>query len=53
MSPFVHIDNKRKDILILGEKATQKFDDTTKTAAAKCPINFTQPRKKFCIKPTL
>ena len=53
MSPFVHTDNKRKDILILGEKATQKFDDTTKTAAAKCPINFTQPRKKFCIKSTL
>ena len=53
MSPFVHTDNKRKDILILGEKATQKFDDTTKTAAAKCSINFTQPRKKFCIKSTL
>ena len=52
MSSFVHIDNRRKDILILGEKATQKFDDTTKTAAAKCPINFTQPRKKFCIKST-
>ena len=53
MSPFVHFDNKRKDILILGEKATQKFDDTTKKAAAKSSINFTQPRKKFCIKSTL
>ena len=34
MSSFVDIDNRRKDILILGEKATQKFDATTKTAAS-------------------
>ena len=28
----VHIDNKDKDILILGEEATQGLDDTTLTA---------------------
>ena len=31
MSPFLHIDNKNKDILILGEGTTQGLDDTTLT----------------------
>ena len=35
MSSFVHIDNKNKDILILGEGPTQGLDDTTLTAEAK------------------
>ena len=47
MSSFVHIDNKNKDILILGERPTQELNDTTLTAEAKNPINFTQPRKRF------
>ena len=29
MSSSVHIDNKKKDILILGEGSTQGLDDTT------------------------
>ena len=41
MSSSVHIDNKNKDILILGEGPTQGFDDTTLTTEAKYPINFT------------
>ena len=41
MSSSVHIDNKNKDILILGEGATQGLDDTTLTAEVKYPINFT------------
>ena len=45
MSSSVHIDNKNKDILILGEARTQRLDDTTLTAEAKYSINFTQPRK--------
>ena len=45
MSSSVHIDNKNKDILILGEELTQGLDDTTLTTEAKYPINFTQPRK--------
>ena len=39
LSSSVHIDNKRKDILILGEGPTQGLDDTTLTAEAKYPIN--------------
>ena len=57
ISSFVHIDNKNKVILILGEGPTQGLDDTTLTAEVKYPINFTQSRKRFkkkiCIKSTL
>ena len=49
MSLFVHIDNKNKDILILGEGPTQRLDDTTLTAEAKYPINFAQPNKRFVL----
>ena len=49
MSSSVHIDNKNKDILILGERPTQRLDDTTLTAEAKYPINFIQPRKRFVL----
>ena len=51
MSLFVHIDNKNKDILILGERPTQGLDYTTLTAEEKFPINFTQPRKRFALSP--
>ena len=53
MSSSVHIENKNKDILILGEGPTQVLDDTTLTAKAKYPINFTQPRKRFILSYTL
>ena len=46
MSSFVHIDNKKKNILILGESPTQRLDDATLTAGTINRINFTQPRKK-------
>ena len=49
MSSSVHIDNKNKDILILGEGPTEGLDDTTLTAEAKHPINFIQPRKTFVL----
>ena len=49
MSSFVHVDNKREDILILGEGPTQGFDDTTLTAEAKYPINFRQLGKRFVL----
>ena len=32
MSSSVHIDNKKKDILILADGPTQGLDDTTSTA---------------------
>ena len=47
MNSFVHVDNKGKDVLILGEGPTQGLDDTKSTAKAKYPINFTQSRKRF------
>ena len=41
MNSSMHVDNKNKDILVLGEGPTQELDDTTLTVEAKCPINFT------------
>ena len=46
MSSSVHIDDKNKDILILGEGPTQELDDSTLTAEAKYPINFIQSGKR-------
>ena len=43
----VHIDNKNKEILILGGGLTQGLDDNWLTAEAKCPINFKQSRKRM------
>ena len=45
-SSSVPIDNKNKDILILGKGPAQGLNDTTLTAKA---INFTQPRKRFIL----
>ena len=50
MSSSVHIDNKEKDILILGEGPTQGLDDTTLTAEAKYHVNFTQSNRKFVLR---
>ena len=47
MSSSVHVNNKGKDILILGEGPTQELDDTTLTAEAKYSINFTQSGKRY------
>ena len=40
---------RKKDILIIGEGPTQESDDTTLTAKAKYPINFTQSGKRFVL----
>ena len=45
----MHTDSKNKDILLLGEGPTQGLDDTTLTAEARYPINFTQSNRKFCL----
>ena len=50
MSSFVHIGNKNKDILILHEGPTQGLDNTTLTAEAKHPINFTESGKRFVLR---
>ena len=49
MSLSVHLDNKGKDVLILGEWPIKVLDDMTLTAEAKCPINFTQSGKRFVL----
>ena len=49
MSLTVHIDNKDKDILILGEEPTQGLDDTKLTSDARYPIKFTQSGKRFVL----
>ena len=46
MSSSVHVDNKGKDFLILGEGPTQGLDDTTLTVEVIYPINFTQSNKR-------
>ena len=42
MNSSMHIDNKRKDILILVDEPTQRLDNTTLTAEAIYSINFAQ-----------
>ena len=46
MSLYVHVDIKRKDVLILGEEPKQGLDDTTLTAESKYSVNFTQSGKR-------
>ena len=50
MSSSAHIDNKGKDISILGKGPTQGLDDTTLTAEAKYLINFSRSQRKFCLR---
>ena len=47
MSSSVHVDSKKKGILIIGEGFTQGLEDTTLTAEKKYSINFTEHNKKF------
>ena len=48
MSFSAHIDNKKKDILVLGIGPTQGLEHTL-TAAKTYPINFTVTKNKFCL----
>ena len=48
MSSSVHIDNKKKDILILGRGPTQGLEHTL-TTEKMYSINFTVTKKKFCL----
>ena len=49
MSSSAHVNNKEKDVLVLGVEPTQGSDDTTLTAEAKYPINFTPSGKRFVL----
>ena len=48
MSSSAHIDNKKKDILILGKGPTQGLEHTL-NAGRMSSINFTVTKKKFCL----
>ena len=48
MSFSSHIDNKIKDILVLGKRSTQGLEHTL-TAEKIYAINFTVSKKKFCL----
>ena len=47
MSSSVHINNKKKDISILGKGPTQGLDDITLTTVAQYLINFSRLNRKF------
>ena len=49
MTSSVHVDNMKKDILILGEGPTQGLDDTTLTSEKRYSISFTENNKKICL----
>ena len=48
MSSSAHIDNKKKDILVLGKGPTQGLEHTL-TAEKMYSINFTVTKRKFCL----
>ena len=48
MSTSIHIDNKKKEILVLGRGPTQGLESTL-TAEKMYSINFTVIKKKFCL----
>ena len=48
MSSSAHIDNKKKDISILGKGLTQGLEHTL-IAENMYSINFTVTKKKFCL----
>ena len=50
MSSSMHIDNKKKDILIYGKGPKQELDDTTLTAEAQYSINSSRSNRRFCLR---
>ena len=49
MSSSVHVNNKKKYILILGEGLTQGLDDRKLTAEKKYSTNVTKNKNKLCL----
>ena len=48
MSSSIHVDNKKKYILVLGRGPSQGLESTL-TAEKKYSINLTVTKKKFCL----
>ena len=49
MSSSAHIDNKKKDILVLGKGPTQGLEHTL-TSEKMYSINFVLTKKKLCLR---
>ena len=49
MSSSVHVDNKGKNILILGKDPTQGLAEHSLTAEKMYSVNFTDNREKHCL----
>ena len=49
MSSSVHLDNKKKDILILGKGPAQGLGEHSLAAEKMYSVNFTMTRKNFCL----
>ena len=49
VSSSVHVDNKGKDILILGKCPAQGLDDTTLSAEAQHSTNFSRSKGTFSV----
>ena len=48
-SSSIHIDNKKKDMLVLGKGSTQGLDDATITAESEYSVNFSRSARTFCL----
>ena len=49
MSSSVYVDNKGKDILIVGKRPTQGLGEHSLTAEKMYSVTFTVTRKKICL----
>ena len=49
MSSSEHVDNRNKDMLIIGKCQTQGFGDTTLISEKEYSISFTEQHKKCCL----
>ena len=47
----VHVGNKKKNALVLGEGRTQRLDDTAITEQGKDSDTFTESGKRFVLSP--
>ena len=49
MSSSLHVDNKVKDILILGKGSTQGLGEHSLTAEKTYSVTFTDNGEKYCL----
>ena len=49
MSSSVHINNKKKEILIIDQSPIEGLDDNRLTAEAQYSINFSRSNREFCL----